>query len=70
MSSMQDGPGPVPTSDEELQKSTVGERKPHNAHVTLVEYDPRWPELFARDAGRARGLGWSADRVDDALRRG
>jgi len=26
-------------SDEELQKITVGERKPHNAPITLVEYD-------------------------------
>jgi GrpB-like predicted nucleotidyltransferase (UPF0157 family) len=41
-------------SDEELQKLTVGELKPHNAPITLVEYDPRWPELFEREANRIR----------------
>lgn len=42
----------TPRSDEELQKLTVGELKPHNAPITLVEYDPRWPELFEREAKR------------------
>ena len=41
-------------SDEELQKLTVGELKPHNAPITLFEYDPRWPELFEREANRIR----------------
>ncbi len=41
-------------SDEALQKLTVGERKPHNAPITLVEYDPDWPALFAREAARVR----------------
>lgn len=35
-------------SDEELQKSVVDELKPHNAPITLVEYDPSWPDLFER----------------------
>jgi hypothetical protein len=30
-------------SDEELQKLTVGELKPHNAPITLVEYDLQKP---------------------------
>ncbi len=42
--------------DEELQKITVGELKPHNAPITLVEYDPRWPELYAREANRIRSV--------------
>ena len=41
-------------SDEELQSITVGERKPHNAPVTLVDYDPAWPSLFEREARRIR----------------
>ena len=41
-------------NDEYLQKVTVGERKPHNAPITLVEYDPHWPELFDREADRVR----------------
>lgn len=53
MPSMKDGSN-YPISDEELQKITVGERKPHNALITLVEYDSRWPELFDREAERVR----------------
>jgi GrpB-like predicted nucleotidyltransferase (UPF0157 family) len=45
---------PEPTSDDELQKVTVGDRQPHNAPITLAEYDPTWPALFAREADRIR----------------
>jgi len=48
---------PHPTPDEEyLQKVTVGDRKPHNAPITLVEYDPRWPQLFDREEDRIRSV--------------
>jgi GrpB-like predicted nucleotidyltransferase (UPF0157 family) len=43
-------------SDENLQKNTVGELKPHNAPITLVEYDPSWPELFEQEANRIRSV--------------
>lgn len=46
----------MPVSDEDLQKITVGERKPHNAPITLVEYDPCWPALFEREADRVRSI--------------
>lgn len=46
----------TPRSDEELQKNTVGELKPYNAPIILVEYDPRWPELFEREANRIRSV--------------
>lgn len=46
----------IPRSDEELQKSIVGELKPHNAPITLVEYDPNWQELFEREAHRIRSI--------------
>ncbi|MDD3641723.1 MAG: GrpB family protein [Atribacterota bacterium] len=39
-------------SDENLQKVTVGDLKPHNAEITLVEYDSQWPELFRQEANR------------------
>ena len=39
-------------SDEDLQEKWVEELKPHNAPITLVEYDPNWPELFEREANR------------------
>ena len=55
---MTDRPDPSGTpplvSDEELQAITVGERKPHNAPVTLAEYDPQWPALYEREARRSR----------------
>lgn len=56
MPSMQDSSNLTPKSDEDLQKVTVGERKPHNAQITLLEYDPRWPKLFDREAKRIRSL--------------
>lgn len=43
-------------SDDELRRAWVGERAPHNAPVLLVDYDPRWPALFAREADRVRQL--------------
>ncbi|XID90411.1 GrpB family protein [Paenibacillaceae bacterium WGS1546] len=65
MTSMQNGSHSTPISDEELQKITVGERKPHNATISLAEYDPRWPELFEQQAHRIRAaLGDKALRVE------
>ncbi len=46
----------TPRSDEELQKLTVVELKPHNSTITIVEYDPSWPELFEREANRIRSV--------------
>jgi GrpB-like predicted nucleotidyltransferase (UPF0157 family) len=52
-------------SDEQLQAVTVGERKPHNAPVTLAEYDPAWPALFERERRRiVAALGATAVRVE------
>jgi len=50
------GPAGTPplVSDEQLQAATVGERRPHNAPVTLAEYDAEWPALFEREARRIR----------------
>lgn len=46
----------LPRSDEELQKKIVGELNPHNATITLVEYDERWPDLFEKEAKRIRSI--------------
>lgn len=43
-------------SDEELQRLTVGELKPYNASIIIVEYDSGWPELFEREANRIRSV--------------
>jgi GrpB-like predicted nucleotidyltransferase (UPF0157 family) len=52
-------------TDAQLQAVTVGERKPHNAPVTLVEYDPAWPGLFEREAVRIRAtLGDTVVRLE------
>ncbi|PAD93370.1 GrpB family protein [Shouchella clausii] len=53
---MQSYSNPPRKSDEDLQKVTVGERKPHNAPVTLLEYDPEWPNQFDREASRIRSV--------------
>ena len=65
MTSMDDSPVVPHVSDEDLRKVTVGERTPHNAPIALVEYDPRWPDLFVREAARVRAaLGPVAVRVE------
>jgi GrpB-like predicted nucleotidyltransferase (UPF0157 family) len=38
----------------ELQRLWIGAHERHDAPIILVEYDPRWPELFAREAARIR----------------
>jgi GrpB-like predicted nucleotidyltransferase (UPF0157 family) len=47
---------PAGVSDEDLRRSVVGELIPHNAPIVLVDYDPAWPALFAREADRIRAL--------------
>jgi DNA-3-methyladenine glycosylase I len=52
-------------TDEEMQAHTIGEVKPFNAQVELAEYDPRWPELYAREEQRIReALGERALRLE------
>lgn len=43
-------------SESKLQEITIGELKPHNAAITLLEYDPNWPKLFDREAKRICSL--------------
>ena len=40
---------------ERLAKAYVSEPSKLNSTVTLVEYDPAWPGLFAREEARIRG---------------
>lgn len=52
---MEPAAGPVSlTSDEEIQRAIIGPVTPHDAPIVLVPYDPRWPALFDREAGRIR----------------
>jgi GrpB-like predicted nucleotidyltransferase (UPF0157 family) len=54
-----------PMTDEQIRKSTVGELKPFDSTITLVEYDRVWPENFAREAKRIKAaLGERAIMVE------
>ena len=57
--------GPRLISDEDIQRFRLDKVTPHNAPITLADYDPDWPVLFAREAARIRAaLGGSAIRVE------
>jgi GrpB-like predicted nucleotidyltransferase (UPF0157 family) len=52
-------------TEEQIRKSTVGELKPFDSSITLLEYDIAWPEKFAREAKRIRAtLGNQASMVE------
>lgn len=42
--------------EEQLKKITVGERKPHNAPITLEEYNSNWPKLYEAEAQKVRSV--------------
>ncbi len=46
-------PSPLMT-EEQLKQVTVGELKPFESVITLVEYDKKWLENFAREAQRIK----------------
>src|SRR5579884_3895999 len=48
-------------TEEQLQAIHVGEYKPLNGPVLIVDYDPQWPALFEREARRIRAA--LGDRV-------
>jgi GrpB-like predicted nucleotidyltransferase (UPF0157 family) len=53
------------TTEEQLRQVTVGELVPINGQITLVEYDPAWPQHFAREATRiGEALGDRALRIE------
>ena len=57
----------TPRTEEEIRAYTIGELKPLSSRILIVEYDPQWPELFAREADRIRSLlGSRALRIEHA----
>src|SRR5919198_3626096 len=49
---------------EDLAQFTVGEVRPHDGPVRLLDHDPAWPALFEREAERIRrALGDAAIRI-------
>ncbi|HEX4747327.1 MAG TPA: GrpB family protein [Gaiellaceae bacterium] len=54
-----------PYTDEEILAVHIVELPQHNAPIHLAEYDPEWPLLYEREAGRIRGaLGQKALRIE------
>jgi GrpB-like predicted nucleotidyltransferase (UPF0157 family) len=57
----------TPRTEEEIRAYTIGELKPLSSRILIVEYDPHWPDLFAREADRIRSLlGGRALRIEHA----
>ena len=59
-------------TEQEIRAYTIGELKPLAGPIQIVDYDPRWPELFEREAERIRAalggvaLGSVALRIEHA----
>jgi GrpB-like predicted nucleotidyltransferase (UPF0157 family) len=45
-----------PRSEEEIRACTIGELRPLSAGISIVDYDPQWPQLFTREADRIYSL--------------
>src|SRR5947207_11233689 len=41
-------------NEEELRAVVIGELRPLEGPLVLVDYDPEWPQRFAREAARIR----------------
>jgi GrpB-like predicted nucleotidyltransferase (UPF0157 family) len=56
-----------PTTDEELREATIGAPTEVNGQIQLVDSDPEWPVLFAREAAKIRAaLGDRALMIEHA----
>jgi GrpB-like predicted nucleotidyltransferase (UPF0157 family) len=55
----------TPLTAEQIRAHAIGELQPLSSRILLVDYDPRWPELFEREADRIRSvLGSRALRME------
>jgi len=41
-------------TEQDIREATVGEPVPVNGQITVVPYDPTWPEIYAREEARIR----------------
>ncbi|OJH38035.1 GrpB family protein [Cystobacter ferrugineus] len=56
-----------PTTEQELREVTIGAPTEVNGRILLVDYDPRWPVLFEREAAKIRAaLGERALMIEHA----
>jgi GrpB-like predicted nucleotidyltransferase (UPF0157 family) len=54
-----------PRTEEQIRTHTIGVLKPLSGGILIVVCDPRWPELFSREAVRIRAvLGHRALRIE------
>jgi GrpB-like predicted nucleotidyltransferase (UPF0157 family) len=57
----------TPQTEEQIRAAIIGELKPLSGPIRIVEHDPRWAELFEREAERIRrALGPLALRIEHA----
>src|SRR5438034_9807680 len=55
----------TPLSEQQIRAATIGEPQVGDGPSVLVDYDPRWPESFRREAKRVGGvLGDRAIRIE------
>ncbi|HEV2663052.1 MAG TPA: GrpB family protein [Ktedonobacteraceae bacterium] len=52
----------VPKTDEQILAVSVGGLAPLTEPILIVDYDPEWPRLFQREAGRVRAA--LGDRIE------
>ena len=48
--------GITPASEADNERHSIRGAQRHDAPIKLVEYDPRWPQLFEREAERIRQI--------------
>src|SRR5690242_16664231 len=54
----------TPRSEEESRACTIGELKTLSGRIQIVDYDPRWPDLFAWEAAMIRSVLGSRVRIE------
>lgn len=55
----------LPLTEQQVRTHTIGVLQPLSDRIQIVDYDPRWPELFRREAERIRTvLGQRALRIE------
>jgi GrpB-like predicted nucleotidyltransferase (UPF0157 family) len=60
-----DSERPAAMTEDQIKAATLGDPVILNGPVTLVDYDPRWPDQFTREAARVHGtLGRRALQVE------
>lgn len=43
-----------PLSEQQIRDHTIGELRPLASRISIVNYDPEWPELFQRESRRVQ----------------